>query len=486
MRSLKIPDDYRPIPVRDQIRWSILERAKRKMDIFPYIQGREETKREVAVALLSGAHIYLVSQEGTGKTRMAKGVASLLLPVLAIKGCPYHDDPLWPKEKMCPMCRTLKNPAEELGIEIIPGFKRFSRIQGNEYVNESKLIGFKDIQKIIEGKSPKDPGVFVGTGIPRANRGILFVDELPAIRTKIQVIFHPVLEEGKFILEEYGIEVSVDTIVLATGNPEGFSHVNEVPRPLLDRLELVPMPMPDEDEEKKIALLEAREEYKEQEEMHSTLISISPPERNVLTPWWIINTVVKAVRGSRECPRLDRKASIRATISALKHTGSSAELSGRSVPNFMDALTGVKLSLRGRVTLKPEYINFEDPEKNFAEVDRISEDLLAMAIWEEGQRFLRSFPEADRSLESVSSELSLFVKKLQDEKQLSITSLPPALRKMVELLLKLEDNRPHDVSDELILSAMDFIANILYRGGKLEHGIKKFFNVPRLYKEGNM
>ena len=134
-------------------------------------------------------------------------------------------------------------------IEWIGGTDRFSRIQGNEYTNEAKLLGLKDIQAIAKGMSPKDPLSFAGTGVFRANRGVLFIDELPAIRTKVQVLLHPIIEEKKAILEEYNWEYPLDLLVVSTGNPEGFSHVNEVPRPLLDRLETIYMDLPEEDVE---------------------------------------------------------------------------------------------------------------------------------------------------------------------------------------------------------------------------------------------
>ena len=151
-------------------------------------------------SLLSGAHPYLVSEEGTGKTRLAKALAKLLPPLPAIRGCPYHDDPKWPRGWLCPRCQEAEDPAQAFGVEIVPGWRRFSRVQGNEYTNEAKLLGLKDIQAIAQGRSSSDPRVFTGTGVFRANRGILFVDELPAIRTKVQVLLHPILEERRAIL----------------------------------------------------------------------------------------------------------------------------------------------------------------------------------------------------------------------------------------------------------------------------------------------
>src|ERR1035437_1590429 len=242
------------MPVTHQIRGAILQRIKNRIPVFPEMDGREDVKADVARALLSGAHPYLVSEEGTGKTRLARSLTNLLPSIPIIKGCPYNDDPKWPQERLCPRCRAVDDPVKEFGIDFVPNTHRFSRIQGNEYTNEAKLLGLKDIQAIAHGKSPADPAVFTGTGVLRANRGILFVDELPSIRTKIQVLFHPILEEKKAILEEYNWQHPLDLIFVATGNPTGFAHVNDIPRPLLDRLELIYMDLPDEEVEKKIIL----------------------------------------------------------------------------------------------------------------------------------------------------------------------------------------------------------------------------------------
>ena len=144
----------RPTPIVYQLRYSILKRIRSGQDVLPEIQGREEAKRDVVRALLSGAHPYLVSEEGTGKTRLARSLTALLPSVPKIKGCPYNDDPGWPPELLCPRCRESQDPAKEYGVELLPGARRFSRIQGNEYTNEAKLLGLKDIQAIAQGRSP--------------------------------------------------------------------------------------------------------------------------------------------------------------------------------------------------------------------------------------------------------------------------------------------------------------------------------------------
>ncbi len=385
--KLAVPPDYRPVPVAYQLRYSLLSKIRAGEEVLPDIQGREETKKDVICVLLSGAHPYLVSEEGTGKTRLARSLTHLLPPILKIKGCPYNDDPKWPPQLLCPRCQGTKDPVKRYGIEILPGGRRFSRIQGNEYTNEAKLLGLKDIQAIAQGKSPTDPTVFAGTGVFRANRGILLIDELPAIRTNVQVLLHPLLEEKRVILEEYNWQYPLDLILIATGNPRGFSHVYEVPRPLLDRLELIYMDMPEEEVEKGIMLQEkfgikGYDEAAEPEE--ENLIPYSEIEkqitRTVAAPWWIIELVNRTVRHSRICPKLEKKASIRASYKAIDHTYASVEMGNREVASLKDACDGLRLALRGRIGLSPEYLDLEEPRKSFRRSDRLVEDLLWNAV----------------------------------------------------------------------------------------------------------
>jgi len=379
---------YKPVPVAYQLRYSVLRRIWTGEDVLPDIQGREETKKDVIRAILSGTHPYLVSEEGMGKTRLARSLSALLPPILRIKGCPYNDDPKWPPELLCPRCRESKDPASKYGIELVPGGRRFSRIQGNEYTNEAKLLGLKDIQAIAQGKSPTDPRVFTGTGVFRANRGILFVDELPAIRTNVQVLLHPLLEEKKVILEEYNWQHPLDLILVATGNPRGFSHVYEIPRPLLDRLELIYMDMPEEAVEREIMLRERFRVKDNYEEVvgakEEDLIPYSELEerikRTVAAPWWIIDVVNRTVRHSRTCPKLEKKASIRASNKAIDHTYASVEMENREVANLKDAYDGLKLALRGRIGLSPEYLDLDEPRRSFVRSDRLVEDLMWNAL----------------------------------------------------------------------------------------------------------
>ncbi|MCX6654237.1 MAG: AAA family ATPase, partial [Candidatus Bathyarchaeota archaeon] len=308
-------------------------------------------------------------------------------------GCPYNCDPKWPDEWKCPSCQGEDEPE----IEIISGIQRYSRIQGNEYTNEAKILGVKDIQAIVQGESPTDPRAFIGTGVLRGNRGVVCVDELPAIPTKVQVLFHPILQEGKIVLEEYNWVRPIDIFFVATGNPTGFSHVNRVPEPLLDRLELIPMALPEEDIEREIMLKEGfrvREEFFLDRKKMTTEepIYVKPDElrRRASAPWWIVDTVEKTVRYTRDCPNIDRGSSIRGSIKSLDHTLSSTERSGRRVAGLREASDGLKLALRSRIRLRADLVGFDDsPAAFMVKNDEVVEDVFWYAARDVGLAVLK-------------------------------------------------------------------------------------------------
>jgi Mg-chelatase subunit ChlI len=393
---------YTPIPVAYELRYMMLKKLRDGEDPLPDIEGREGTKADVIRTVLSGSYPYLVSREGTGKTRLAESLAKLLPPVPKVKGCPYNCDPKWPDEWKCPSCQGEDEPE----IEIISGIQRYSRIQGNEYTNEAKILGVKDIQAIVQGESPTDPRAFIGTGVLRGNRGVVCVDELPAIPTKVQVLFHPILQEGKIVLEEYNWVRPIDIFFVATGNPTGFSHVNRVPEPLLDRLELIPMALPEEDIEREIMLKEGfrvREEFFIDRKKMTTEepIYVKPDElrRRASAPWWIVDTVEKTVRYTRDCPNIDRGSSIRGSIKSLDHTLSSTERSGRRVAGLREASDGLKLALRGRIRLRADLVGFDDsPAAFMVKNDEVVEDVFWYAARDVGLAVLKGVDVDQRQL----------------------------------------------------------------------------------------
>ncbi|UCH56897.1 MAG: AAA family ATPase [Candidatus Bathyarchaeota archaeon] len=490
-------ESHRPIPVRYELRYVMLRKLMEGEDPLPDIQGRKETKRDVIRAVLSNTHPYLISREGTGKTRLAESLAKLLPPVPKIKGCPYNCDPKWPEEWMCPSCRHEEDPE----IELISGKQRYSRIQGNEYTHEAKLLGVKDIQAIVQGGSPTDPRAFIGTGVLRGNRGVVCVDELPAIPTKVQVLFHPMLQESKIILEEYAWERPIDLFFIATGNPTGFAHVNRIPEPLLDRLELIPMGLPDEPVEREIMFRERfrvydeffqeREEAAAAEPLYVTPASL---KRSVTAPWWIVETIVKTARYTRDCPNIDRGASIRGSIKALDHTHSTTEMRGGRVSNLGDAIQGLQLALRGRVRLRADLIGFDEREGELmSQTARVVEDVMWYAVRDVGNRVLAGF-EGDRRALPGEVEGLIAARGRITESLGEFPAVTEALALMDEIgpadsghlvdgledqLRSRVDGADPEVVEEYRFSALELLANALMATGAASYPDQSLIFVPR-------
>ena len=497
-------ETYHPIPVTFELRQSILEGIKNNKEMLSDIDGREDTKRDVIRAILSGANPYLVSEEGTGKTRLARSLTKLLSPVPVIKGCQYHDDPKWPKEFLCPRCAESEDPIEEFGIDFISGDERFSRIQGNEYTNYARILGLKDIEAIREGKSPTDPRAFTGTGVFHANRGVLFIDELPSIPTNIQVLLHTILEEKKVVLEEYNLEQPVDLLLVATGNPEGFTHVNRIPPSVLDSLELIHMDLPEEDFEKMIMLKESfrfglESHYKalkaRSEKKHVLKVQPQVLARSVAIPWWLDYIIAKTIDYTRYCPNLDKGTSIWGAKKAIDHTYASVEMRMGHVANLEDVCNGLKLSLRGRIKIRSDFVDFgENPKESFKKIDLIIEDILRHATKGVGSD-IYSFLEYGRGLakdinnallgkkfdslrenEDINNAINWMwdvapkkvEKELLNEVELKLFSDPEKLNKKFK--------------EEYYYSALELLINTgVYKSIVDENAAKKYVFVPEVF-----
>jgi MoxR-like ATPase len=220
------------------------------------------------------------------------------------------------------------------------------------------------------------------------------------------------LQERRIVLEEYNWVRPIDIFFVATGNPSGFSHVNRVPEPLLDRLELIPMGLPEEAVEREIMF---KEGFRVMDDFFTGSPGDRPQEpisarptdlkRQSAVPWWIVDVVTKAVRYTRDCPNIDRGSSIRGSIKSLDHVYSSAELGGRSVAGLRDAADGLKLGLRGRIRLRADLVGFDDsPSAFMTRNNEVVEDILWYAARDVGKQVLSVVSE-DMDLRKMAEEV---------------------------------------------------------------------------------
>jgi hypothetical protein len=117
--------------------------------------------------------------------------------------------------------------------------------------------------------------------------------------------------------------------------------------------------------------------------------------RRLAAPWWIVDVLLKTARYTRDCPNIDRGASIRGSIKALDHTYSTTEMRGGRVSSLGDAAEGLQLALRGRVRLRADLIGLDDREsEQMNQTARVVDDVLWYAVRDVGERILTGLEES--------------------------------------------------------------------------------------------
>ena len=221
--------------VKEEIRQNLLARMRAGQDRFPGIIGFGNTVLpHLERALLAGHDVILLGERGQGKTRLIRTLAGLLDEwAPAVAGCEINDHPFVP---VCARCRRL---AEELG-EDLPIVWRNARDRYGEKLatpdtSVGDLIGDIDPVKVAEGRTLGDPETVHFGLVPRTNRGIFCLNELPDLAERIQVALLNVLEERDIGVRGYALRLPLDLMLVASANPEDYTNRGRIITPLKDR-----------------------------------------------------------------------------------------------------------------------------------------------------------------------------------------------------------------------------------------------------------
>jgi len=226
---------YRAVSVKDELRRNLIEKMKKSETLFPGIIGYDDSViPEIENAILSGHNIIFLGERGQAKTRIMRKFVDLLdeyLPIIA--GCEINDNPFDP---VCRQCQNvLREQGENTAITWIHRSVRYAEKLATPDVSIADLIGDIDPVKIAEGRYLSDELAIHYGLIPRANRGILSINELPDLHEKIQVGLFNLLEEQDVQIRGYKISLPLDIVILATANPEDYTSRGRIITPLKDR-----------------------------------------------------------------------------------------------------------------------------------------------------------------------------------------------------------------------------------------------------------
>jgi len=212
---------YRVLPVREEIRKNLLARLGRGERILPGIIGYDDTViPEIENAVLAGHHMVFLGERGQAKSRVIRGLTSLLDPLVpVIAACPISDDPFAP---ICRECkRRLSTEGEALAIAWIGPDERYGEKLATPDVSMADLVGEIDPIKVAEGRYLADEETIHYGLIPRTNRGIFAINELPDLTEKVQVGLFNLMEEKDVQIKGYKIRLPLDVIIVASASVRG-------------------------------------------------------------------------------------------------------------------------------------------------------------------------------------------------------------------------------------------------------------------------
>ena len=228
---------YRPRSVKIEMRENLIAHLKAKRPLFAGIVGYEKTViPEVVNAVLSGHDFILLGLRGQAKTRILRSLTELLDDEIpAIEGSDMNEDPFAPISVPCQ--KRAAEMGDALPITWIPRARRYQEKLATPDVTIADLIGDIDPIKAATRKLTfADPEVVHYGIIPRANRGIFAINELPDLSARIQVGLLNILEEGDIQIRGFPLRLPLDICLVFSANPEDYTNRGSIITPLRDRI----------------------------------------------------------------------------------------------------------------------------------------------------------------------------------------------------------------------------------------------------------
>jgi magnesium chelatase subunit I len=333
--------------IKDEIRENLIIKIKQKENPFPGIIGYEDTViPDTERALLSRHNILFLGLRGQAKTRMARQMTALLdeyIPI--VSGSEINDDPLNPISHYA--VNLIKEKGDETPIEWLHSSKRYGEKLATPDVSVADLIGDIDPIKAANLKlSFADERVLHYGIIPRSNRCIFVINELPDLQARIQVSLFNILEEGDLQIRGFKLRLPLDVMFVFTANPEDYTNRGSIVTPLKDRIEsqiLTHYPK----------VLENALQITEQE------ANINKEQQQKVVVSDLIKRLIEQVAfEARESELVDKKSGVsaRLTIAAYENAVSAAErralINGEKTTQvWLADLTGIVPSITGKIEL---------------------------------------------------------------------------------------------------------------------------------------
>jgi magnesium chelatase subunit I len=332
--------------VKAEIRDNLVARLASGEPAWPGIVGFDDTVLpQVERALLAGHDMVLLGERGQGKTRLARSIVGLLdewTPV--VEGSELNEHPMAPVT--VGTARRLLAEGDALPVTWRHRSERYGEKLATPDTSVGDLIGDVDPVKVAEGRTLGDPETVHYGLVPRTNRGVFVVNELPDLAERIQVALFNVLEERDVQVRGYNLRLPLDLLVVASANPEDYTNRGRIVTPLKDRFGAevrthYPLRLADE-----LDLL--RQE--------ALIRWEGQPLGAPVLPEFLLEVVARFTRHVRESPQVDQRSGVSARFAvAAAETVAAAAVRRAAVTGEKDAvarvvdLTSVVPAVRGKV-----------------------------------------------------------------------------------------------------------------------------------------
>ena len=314
---------YRYRSVKQEMRENLIQRLRDGDDLFPAIIGyRTTVMPQIVHAILSRHDMLLLGLRGQAKTRIMRLLPQLLdewIPILTELEIP--DDPLQPSTTMGK--RLVQEQGDDTGIQWLHRDDRYHEKLATPDVTIADLIGEIDIVKHAEGRYLSDESTMHFGLIPRTNRGLFAINELPDLAARIQVGLFNVLEERDVQIRGYPIRLNLDVCLVFSANPEDYTNRGRIVTPLKDRIGTVIRTHYPKTSEEAVKITQATAWLQRDQGNGADLLQV------VIAPFMhrIIEEMVKLARESSHINQASG-VSVRTSIACTESVVSSAERRG--------------------------------------------------------------------------------------------------------------------------------------------------------------
>src|SRR6202522_3524498 len=223
--------------VRQELRENLMCKLERGEELFPGVHGYDDTVLpQIVNAILSRHHFILLGLRGQAKSRILRGLSGFMdAQVPVVEGCEIHDNPYAP---LCRACRErIASEGDATPVGWLGREHRYVEKLATPDVTIADMIGDVDPIKAARGGRNLSDELTIHYGLlPRANRGIFAINELPDLAGKIQVGLFNIMQEGDVQIKGYPVRMALDVMLVFTANPEDYTARGKIITPLKDRI----------------------------------------------------------------------------------------------------------------------------------------------------------------------------------------------------------------------------------------------------------